>query len=1113
MRRLLALFVGLFLAASAFAQADWTFMVYLNADNNLEDAGIADFLEMASVGSDANLNIVLYFDRIPGYDTSYGDWTDTRRGIVMPGDTPTASWGESIGEKNMGDGATLTEFIDWGTTNYPAARYALILWNHGGGWRTPAALLAAAKAAKTPAEKEAVLADIRAQLPSVAVGDADDPAAALAAEVDKRVKAICWDDTSGGDCLYTKEMQLAIDAAADPMTLIGFDACLMNMIEVAYQIRNTGAEVMVGSEEVEPGDGWPYNTLLADLKADTTVTAAQLGTYIADRYYESYGDGTQSVVDLLGYDNLAFAVDNLATTMIDSWDVEENVRDAAQDVLDELDLVILHNRNGAAYPGARGVSINFPVNGADADYTAANIDFAGDTAWPAFLDAYEAEMGGSWIATARNASQSFYDANFIDLYDFCDRLVNYIPAVPGYVETQEASSGFIGGGVAQDWQDDDECWSYTLPFAFPFYGGDRTSVNVCSNGYLDFTDAVADKDNSSAALIAATRIAPLWQDLDTTTGNIYIHQPSADSVCIRWEAVKWDTLAAVNVEVVLYEDGRIRFNYGGGNADLNPTVGLSYGDGAQYDLSANYNRAFVLTNARTLLFTPRFTTPTLTYVPTVFDEVLANDGAIGNSVTISLGGETFVTDVVSGGHVTASNVPAGLTPVFTRNGDTRITFSLAGNAVSHRNADDVADLTVTFADAAFAGGDAAAVADSTRSNLQIDFDDIYYAVHFTVSPNGSGTIQGGAATQSVVEGGSTAAVTAAPVVGRHFTGWTGDIPPGQENDNPLTINNVLADLDIVANFAINTYTLTFTAGPNGTVDGVAVVTQTVNHGATSVGVTAIPDPDCLFIGWTGDYVGSNNPLVFTSVTAGRTVTANFLETAGLVHLTVGSAFTVTAGEAGLLEFTRKPKLWTVYVDPVKDPWRVKPGKASASVLGKVSSAAPTTQVRAEWKKKLCLFSRKYFQGEQKIGTPVALWLANHAIEPLLVDQWIGTKEPSGIVLKTYRQDLFVGPKITGAVDNGNGTMTLSGNWFGTKAPKVWREYIDAKKNVAKQQKLKVLPPANPAIVDAKGKMAFMNAADGVSQVIVEIPAAIPPGATDTLVLDNGVGLAIVADPS
>jgi len=57
------------------ATAEWTILVYMDADNNLEDAGIADFLEMARVGSTSLVNIVVQFDRAVGYNNSYGDWT------------------------------------------------------------------------------------------------------------------------------------------------------------------------------------------------------------------------------------------------------------------------------------------------------------------------------------------------------------------------------------------------------------------------------------------------------------------------------------------------------------------------------------------------------------------------------------------------------------------------------------------------------------------------------------------------------------------------------------------------------------------------------------------------------------------------------------------------------------------------------------------------------------------------------------------------------------------------------------------------------------------------------------------------------------------------------
>ena len=60
-------------AASNSNAADWTVLVYLDGDNNLEEDAIGDYAEMSSVGSNARLNIVVQFDRI----ASDEDWDDT----------------------------------------------------------------------------------------------------------------------------------------------------------------------------------------------------------------------------------------------------------------------------------------------------------------------------------------------------------------------------------------------------------------------------------------------------------------------------------------------------------------------------------------------------------------------------------------------------------------------------------------------------------------------------------------------------------------------------------------------------------------------------------------------------------------------------------------------------------------------------------------------------------------------------------------------------------------------------------------------------------------------------------------------------------------------------
>src|SRR3989442_10858296 len=96
------------------ATAEWTILVYMDADNNLEDAGIADFLEMASVGSTSLVKIVVEFDRAVGYNNSYGDWTTTKRFLVTQGMIPTPAAALSdLGEVNMADPANLTNFVTW----------------------------------------------------------------------------------------------------------------------------------------------------------------------------------------------------------------------------------------------------------------------------------------------------------------------------------------------------------------------------------------------------------------------------------------------------------------------------------------------------------------------------------------------------------------------------------------------------------------------------------------------------------------------------------------------------------------------------------------------------------------------------------------------------------------------------------------------------------------------------------------------------------------------------------------------------------------------------------------------------------------------------------------
>ncbi len=383
---------------------EWTFMVYLDGDNNLEGDGIDDFLEMASVGSSSDVKIVVLFDRIPGESSSYGDWTDTRRGLVSKNDVPSdgndgkPAWGTSVGEENMGDPQTLIDFVEWGMQNYPASMYAVILWNHGGGWRL------------RRGEEELLL------------------------------KAVCWDDTDGGDRLSMRELRGALDTIEtdeEEPNLVGFDACLMGMVEVAYEIRQHGS-VMVGSENTEPEDGWPYNTILDDLVDDPTMRAAELGSTIVTRYHQSESE-TQSATNLVLMNALATEIDSFAQTLRDDWSGDPGAcAAAAYPVMMDIDSAVFAEAHGSGWPGSHGLSIYFPETSGEfnTDYNGAVVMLAQDTRWEEFLQDFHTFMAGSWVADARDQSQE-YDASgaaglqgwHIDLYDFCEKLIDNVSGV------------------------------------------------------------------------------------------------------------------------------------------------------------------------------------------------------------------------------------------------------------------------------------------------------------------------------------------------------------------------------------------------------------------------------------------------------------------------------------------------------------------------------------------------------------------------------------------------------------------------------------------------------------------------------------------------------------
>ncbi len=398
----------------------WTIMLYIDGDNNVEEYFFYDLNEMEMVELDYDLvKIIVVADRIGGYWTGDGDWTDTRafelgydpagyneelnmtdgphptQRIAIPplGITETST----DVEVNMGDGETLRKFVEYSMSEFPAANYMLIPFNHGGGWRN----------------------------------DDYKPVPFL---------ELCWDETSGGDVLYMKEVRQALETAINnagegKIDVLPFEACLMGMLEVYYEMKSV-AEISIASAEVMYALGFPFKQIFDEIQGNEgNIDPVDMSNIIVDQYYDVFTNGghindpsftttgvTISAVDLSDakMSTLASSIDTLANSLDPSdsavssavnsctyysqlswsgdlgfrelWDFCDKIKTTypqAQSVMDAVDDAVINVKTGTMFPNHHGMAIYLPKNTFDQDYNSNNIEFANDAPnWATFIDDY-----------------------------------------------------------------------------------------------------------------------------------------------------------------------------------------------------------------------------------------------------------------------------------------------------------------------------------------------------------------------------------------------------------------------------------------------------------------------------------------------------------------------------------------------------------------------------------------------------------------------------------------------------------------------------------------------------------------------------------------------------
>lgn len=275
-----------FVPSGPAPEGSWTVMVYMAADNNLGEDALRDLNEMELVGSGENLNIVAQID-LPA--AGGHPWTTARRYLVER-DTDTEHVGSTLladlGELDMTRPENLTDFLTWARSAYPADHTLAILWGHGEAWDDEAAA-----SEETPASS--------------------------------RIQAIFNDESSDPD-VFMRNHQLggALAAAGGAFDVLAIDACVMQILEVAYELRGS-ASILVASQEVVWEDGYPYDAFLAPLSAAPGTTPESLarsmvrafGTYY-DNLVPVRREQCLSAVRLSAAASVALAVDGVAGDLI-----------------------------------------------------------------------------------------------------------------------------------------------------------------------------------------------------------------------------------------------------------------------------------------------------------------------------------------------------------------------------------------------------------------------------------------------------------------------------------------------------------------------------------------------------------------------------------------------------------------------------------------------------------------------------------------------------------------------------------------------------------------------------------------------------------------------------
>ena len=256
----------------ASSNDNWTIMVYMCGADLESQGGYAtkDIKEILGIsGQPEDVNILIE----TGGSNSWSLQSSYISGATSISSSQLGRWYvrnnklnfvENLASASMGKTSTYQSFLSWGINNYPADNYGVILWNHGGG-----------------------------------------------------LDGVCYDEKFSDDSLLNSEMKSAHSnvIGSDKFTFIGYDACLMQNMEIA-DYNASYFEYQVASQESEAGDGWYYTSWIDDVYDDKPITTILKST--CDGFISSVGsssDQTLSYLDLSKLSSFKTAFESYASAL------------------------------------------------------------------------------------------------------------------------------------------------------------------------------------------------------------------------------------------------------------------------------------------------------------------------------------------------------------------------------------------------------------------------------------------------------------------------------------------------------------------------------------------------------------------------------------------------------------------------------------------------------------------------------------------------------------------------------------------------------------------------------------------------------------------------------